>query len=169
MLRRHGARCSRRGSSANSGLGPSSSPRWRRVDLWRWTGLFRPAIKPSRRRRLTAFECAAGPPRKRARFSSVSNRRVDQRGRTAPEYRRGGPEFGMMSPARFMPVAEHCGLIVPVRRWALAPVCLQLRGLRVVGLAPTREFANLVGAPASPGGPGRRAAGVSAPVTSRHL
>lgn len=121
------------------------------------------------RRRLTAFECAAGPPRKRARFSSVSNRRVDQRGRTAPEYRRGGPEFGMMSPARFMPVAEHCGLIVPVRRWALAPVCLQLRGLRVVGLAPTRAFANLVGAPASPGGPGRWAAGVSAPVTSRHL
>lgn len=50
----------------------------------------------------------------------------------------------MMSSARFMPVAEHCGLIVPVRRRALAPVCLQLRSWRVAGLAPTREFAKLL-------------------------
>ncbi|KAA7413042.1 EAL domain-containing protein, partial [Salmonella enterica subsp. enterica serovar Anatum] len=33
------------------------------------------------------------------------------------------PDYGMISPAEFIPVAEECGLILPLGRWALDRAC----------------------------------------------
>ena len=37
------------------------------------------------------------------------------------------PEHGLLSPARFMPVAEETGLVIPIDQWVLHNSCLQLR------------------------------------------
>ncbi len=37
------------------------------------------------------------------------------------------PEHGLLSPARFMPVAEETGLVIPIDQWVLHDSCLQLR------------------------------------------
>lgn len=37
------------------------------------------------------------------------------------------PEWGMILPTRFIPVAEACGLIVPVGRWVLLQACSQAK------------------------------------------
>jgi EAL domain-containing protein (putative c-di-GMP-specific phosphodiesterase class I) len=37
------------------------------------------------------------------------------------------PQHGWLSPASFIPLAEECGLIVPLGRWALDEACRQLR------------------------------------------
>jgi diguanylate cyclase (GGDEF)-like protein len=44
------------------------------------------------------------------------------------------PERGMVSPALFIPVAEACGLIVPIGEWVLERACAQARAWREQGL-----------------------------------
>jgi diguanylate cyclase (GGDEF)-like protein/PAS domain S-box-containing protein len=50
------------------------------------------------------------------------------------------PVRGLISPAQFIPVAEDCGLIVPIGRWVLRQACEQARawqdaGLRAISMA----------------------------------
>lgn len=53
------------------------------------------------------------------------------------------PEFGTIEPARFVPVAEDSGLILPIGRWVLGEVCRHVQGWRSLGLPEVRVFANL--------------------------
>jgi EAL domain-containing protein (putative c-di-GMP-specific phosphodiesterase class I) len=60
------------------------------------------------------------------------------------------PEYGILSPGQFIPLAEETGLIVPMGRWALQAACeqnmaWQRRGLRPVSVAVNlspRQFAD---------------------------
>ncbi|MCW5701455.1 MAG: GAF domain-containing protein [Bradyrhizobium sp.] len=60
------------------------------------------------------------------------------------------PDFGMVSPMQFIPLAEETGLIVPIGRWVLKEACeqnmaWQRRGLRPVSVAVNlspRQFAD---------------------------
>jgi diguanylate cyclase (GGDEF)-like protein/PAS domain S-box-containing protein len=50
------------------------------------------------------------------------------------------PELGLISPLQFLPIAEDCGLILPIGQWVLRETCRQVRewidsGLRVVPAA----------------------------------
>jgi len=44
------------------------------------------------------------------------------------------PVRGLVSPAQFIPVAEDCGLIVPIRNWVLREACKQARAWVNAGL-----------------------------------
>ena len=60
------------------------------------------------------------------------------------------PDFGMVPPMQFIPLAEETGLIVPIGRWVLKEACAQnmawqRRGLRPVSMAVNlspRQFAD---------------------------
>jgi diguanylate cyclase (GGDEF)-like protein/PAS domain S-box-containing protein len=53
------------------------------------------------------------------------------------------PEFGTVSPADFIPIAEESGLIVPIGRWVLAEACHQAQAWQDIGLAPIRIGINI--------------------------
>lgn len=53
------------------------------------------------------------------------------------------PEWGMVYPARFMPVAEDCGLIVPIGRWVLREACEQAKRWVDAGLGPLSIAVNI--------------------------
>jgi diguanylate cyclase (GGDEF)-like protein len=46
------------------------------------------------------------------------------------------PDRGLLLPAQFVPIAEDCGLILPIGRWVLQEVCKQARAWLQAGLPP---------------------------------
>src|SRR3569833_2235246 len=48
------------------------------------------------------------------------------------------PELGIISPARFIPVAEDTGLIVPLGEWVLRQACTQLKQWHALGVVVLR-------------------------------
>ena len=53
------------------------------------------------------------------------------------------PDRGMISPAEFVPIAEECGLIVPLGEWVLQTACTQNKIWQDLGLPPVRVAVNL--------------------------
>jgi predicted signal transduction protein with EAL and GGDEF domain len=46
------------------------------------------------------------------------------------------PKLGLVPPLQFLPIAEDCGLILPIGRWVLREACLQAHAWRQAGLPP---------------------------------
>ncbi|HKX44996.1 MAG TPA: EAL domain-containing protein [Burkholderiaceae bacterium] len=53
------------------------------------------------------------------------------------------PELGMISPAKFIPIAEETGLIEAMGKWALERACSDLRAWQQRGLLPVQMSVNL--------------------------
>jgi len=53
------------------------------------------------------------------------------------------PDLGLVLPARFIPVAEERGLIIPLSEWALREACQQMVAWRSEGIPPLRVSVNL--------------------------
>ena len=52
-------------------------------------------------------------------------------------------EFGLVSPASFIPLTEETGLIVPIGRWVLETACRQARAWELAGQPPIEIAINL--------------------------
>ena len=52
------------------------------------------------------------------------------------------PERGLLSPAQFIPIAEDCGLILPIGRWVLREACRQAQAWWRAGLPPITVAVN---------------------------
>ena len=53
------------------------------------------------------------------------------------------PEWGLVEPARFVPLLEETGLVVPVGAWVLNEACRQAKAWQAAGLPPMRVSVNL--------------------------
>ncbi|RDH81278.1 MAG: hypothetical protein DIZ80_14325 [endosymbiont of Galathealinum brachiosum] len=53
------------------------------------------------------------------------------------------PEMGMISPAKFIPVAEETGMIIPIGEWVLRTACQQLKQWNDAGYTSIRMAVNL--------------------------
>ncbi|MDP9083208.1 MAG: EAL domain-containing protein [Pseudomonadota bacterium] len=53
------------------------------------------------------------------------------------------PVFGLVPPADFIPVAEECGLIVPIGRWVLDQACHQAQAWQEIGIPPLIVAVNI--------------------------
>jgi diguanylate cyclase (GGDEF)-like protein/PAS domain S-box-containing protein len=52
-------------------------------------------------------------------------------------------DWGMVLPERFVPIAEDCGLIVPIGRWVLREACTQAKQWMDTGLPPMSISVNI--------------------------
>jgi diguanylate cyclase (GGDEF)-like protein/PAS domain S-box-containing protein len=53
------------------------------------------------------------------------------------------PDKGLLDPARFVPIAEDCGLIVPIGRWVVQEACRQTKAWQNAGLPPLPVSVNV--------------------------
>lgn len=55
------------------------------------------------------------------------------------------PELGMISPDKFIPLAEETGLILSIGEWVIRTACKQIKAWQESGLPPARMAVNLSG------------------------
>jgi diguanylate cyclase (GGDEF)-like protein/PAS domain S-box-containing protein len=53
------------------------------------------------------------------------------------------PDRGLVPPSQFVPIAEDCGLILPIGRWVLREACRQARAWQDAGLPPVPIAVNV--------------------------
>lgn len=53
------------------------------------------------------------------------------------------PNFGLIPPTEFIPVAEDSGLIIPISNWILKTACCQVRAWQLDGLPPLSVAVNI--------------------------
>ena len=53
------------------------------------------------------------------------------------------PDLGIVYPRQFVPIAEECGLIVPIGRWVLHEACRQVQAWRAAGMQAVPVSVNI--------------------------